>query len=99
MRIAALAAAAAALAGCSVAPAQWSAEMVPVITGAPAPARSKPCAALDPAIGAEAERLTPLAGDGGRNTDALTASLMQSEVAKNARLRQVLAAYERCRRP
>jgi hypothetical protein len=100
MRAIVLAAAAASLAACSAGPAAWQAETVPVVVVAPAPAQmSKPsrCPPIAAGVTGEASRMTPLAPmrDGG--IDALTAALMRSEAEKNARLRQAVAAYERCR--
>jgi hypothetical protein len=64
-----------------------------------APARRKyaDCPPIDATVTAEAVRITSLdvARTGG--IDALTAALMRSEAEKNARLRQVVAAFEQCR--
>jgi hypothetical protein len=99
MRIAVAAAMAASLAACSVRPAELPAEIVPVVL-APAvpsrPAKLAGCPKLDPMLVEESKRMTPIAGVG-RDFDALTAALMGSEARKNARLRQVAQAYERCR--
>ena len=99
MRIASLAATAALLAGCSAELPQWGAETVPAVLVHPAPVsvpKSPACPPIDPAIKAEAKRLTQIGQ--ARELDALTAALMGSEAAKNARLRQAAQAYERCRR-
>jgi hypothetical protein len=42
--------------------------------------------------------MTPLEAVHSGGIDALTAALMRSEAEKNARLRQAIMAYERCRR-
>src|SRR5262245_8907574 len=98
MRLAVLAALAASLAGCSASPAIWAPETGPAVLAAPvpvaasmppgAPAARRPCPPIDPAVAAESQRLTPIAGSPAGDTDALTAALMSSEAAKNARLRQ-----------
>ena len=98
MKIASLAAAVALLAGCSAELRQWRAGTVPAVLMHPAPVsvpKSSPCPPVDPAIEAEAKRLTPIGQ--AKDVDALTAALMGSEAAKNARLRQAAQAYERCR--
>jgi hypothetical protein len=92
-----LAVMAAALAGCAGAPGNWRADTVPLAT-APleaASARRAPCPALDPAITAESRRVTPIASAAELN--ALTASLIGPEAAKNASLTRVVRAYEKCR--
>ena len=89
---------AAGLAGCADAPDNWRAGTVPLVT-APAEAasaRRAPCPAVDPAITAEARRVTPIAG--APELDALTAALIGSEAAKNASLARLARAYEKCRR-
>jgi hypothetical protein len=100
MKIAFLAVTAALLAGCSAERPEWRAEPVPAIV-VPAAAISaakppRPCPPLDPVIGAEAKRLTPIGQ--AKDVDALTAALMGSEAAKNARLAMLTRAYERCRK-
>jgi hypothetical protein len=93
-----LAVMAAALAGCGGAPTAWRADTVPLVT-APveaASARGAPCPAVDPAITAEARRVTPIAS--AAELDALTAALIGSEAAKNASLARLVRAYEKCRR-
>jgi hypothetical protein len=100
MKIASLAATAALLAGCSAELPQWRAETVPAIVVPAAPVSAaklpRPCPPLDPAIEAEAKRLTPIAQ--AREVDALTASLMGSEAQKNASLVKLTRAYEECRK-
>ena len=93
-----LAVMAAALGGCAGAPDNWRADTVPLVT-APAEvasAKRAPCPAVDPAITAEARRVTPIAG--AQEIDALTAALIGSEAAKNASLARLARAYEKCRR-
>jgi hypothetical protein len=51
---------------------------------------------LDPAIIAEARRVTPIAS--AAEFDALTAELIGSEAAKNSNLTRLVRAYEKCRR-
>jgi hypothetical protein len=100
MRVAVVAAIAASLAACAVEPAGWHAEIVPAILRAADPstaAKYAGCPKLDPALAEESKRMTPIAGVS-RDFDALTAALMGSEARKNARLRQAISAYERCRR-
>jgi len=101
MKIAILAAATVtSLTACSAGPAAWQTETVPVILSVPAaPAVLKiaGCAPLDAGLAVEAHRITPLKAVQGAGIDALTAALMRSEAEKNARLRQALLAYERCR--
>jgi hypothetical protein len=100
MKIACLAATAALLAGCSAELPQWRAETVPAIIVPAAPVGAakpqRPCPPLDPGIEAEAKRLTPIGQ--AKDVDALTAALMGSEAAKNARLVMLTHAYERCRK-
>jgi type IV pilus biogenesis protein CpaD/CtpE len=85
------------LAGCASPPADWRAQTIPVATATAAPpVRRAPCPAIDPAIIAEAQRLTPIAGI--IEPDALTAALMGSEAVKNASLARLARAYEKCRR-
>jgi hypothetical protein len=99
MKIALLAASAALLAGCAVTPAEWRAETVLVIEQLSVPAmqpRLRTCSPMDPAIAVEAQRVTPIEHAGG-NLDALAAALIAAEARKNVRLRQALAAVERCR--
>ena len=100
MKTASLAASAALLAGCSAELPQWRAETVPVVVVHSAPVdTAKPprrCPPLDPGIEAEARRLTPISQ--AREVDGLTAALMGSEAAKNARLASLARAYEACRR-
>jgi hypothetical protein len=95
---AALAAMAAALAGCGRAPAAWRADTVPLATAPAAAANTRrtPCPAVDPAITAEARRVTPIAE--ASEFDALAAALIGSEAVKNASLARLLRAYETCRR-
>jgi type IV pilus biogenesis protein CpaD/CtpE len=83
------------LAGCASQPADWRTQTIAVApaTAAP-PLRRAPCPAIDPAITAEAQRLTPIAGV--IEPDALTAALMGSEAAKNASLARLARAYEKC---
>jgi hypothetical protein len=100
MRIAILATVAASLAACSAGPVGWKAETVPVVVVASAPLlmpKSTTCPPIAATITGEASRMTQLKPmrDGG--IDVLTAALMRSEAEKNARLRQALATYERCR--
>ena len=94
----ALALIAAALAGCAGAPAEWRADTVPLATapGVAASTRRTPCPAVDPAITAEARRVTPIAS--ASELDALTAALIGSEAIKNASLARLMRAYETCRR-
>src|SRR5262245_61256241 len=109
MRLAVLAALAASLAGCSASPVTGAPDTVPAPLAsptAPAPtaapsaaAARRPCPPLDPAIASEALRLTPIASSSAGGTDGLTAGLMASELRKNARLRQIIAAYQRCHGP
>ena len=78
----------------------WRAETVPVVVVAPAPTqmpKSSRCPALAAGVMAEASRMTPLEPMRESRIDALTAALMRSEAEKNARLRQAVEAYERCR--
>lgn len=100
MRILSLAATAALLAGCSADVPQWRAETIPAVVVSAAPVSAvkspRPCPPLDPGIEAEAKRLTPI-GEA-REVDALMATLMGSEAAKNVLLRKAALAYERCRR-
>jgi hypothetical protein len=97
MRIAILAAAAASLAACSAGPAPWRAETVPVLVIAQAEPQMPRCPPIATSITMEALHMTPLEPmrEGGIN--ALAAALMRSEAEKNARLRQAMIAYERCR--
>jgi hypothetical protein len=99
MKVASLAATAALLAGCAAELPGWRAETVPVVVvhSAPASAAKSPprCPPLDPAIEAEMRRLTPM--NKAKELDGLAAALMGSEATKNAQLRQVAMAYERCR--
>jgi hypothetical protein len=100
MKIVSLAATAATLAACSAEPAGWRTEIVPAVLRTADPstlAKSAICPKLDPLLAEESKRMTPIAGVG-RDFDALTATLMGSEARKNARLRQAIGAYERCRR-
>jgi hypothetical protein len=99
MRGIVLAATAALLAACSTGPA-WQAETVPVVVvaqAAPQMPRPPQCPPIAAGVMGEASRMTSLEPmrDGG--IDALAAALMRSEAEKNARLRQAVAAYERCR--
>jgi hypothetical protein len=100
MRIAILAAAAASLAACSAGPVAWQAETVPVLVIAPAPPqipKSPRCPPIAASVTAEASRMTLLESTRDGGIDALAAALMRSEAEKNARLRQAVATYERCR--
>ena len=86
------------LGACADAPDNGRAGTVPLVT-APAEAasaRRTPCPAVDPAIAAEARRVTPIAG--AAELDALTAALIGSEAAKNASLARLVRVYEKCRR-
>ncbi len=99
MRIVVCAVMAAALAGCSAAPAGWRTETVPVVMASPTPAAiAAQCPPLDPAVAKEATRVTPLEAVRAGGIDGLAAVLMRSEAEKNARLRQAWAAYRRCLR-
>jgi hypothetical protein len=95
---ASLAVMAAALAGCAGAPGDWQADTVPLVTqpAEVASTRRAPCPALDPAITAEARRVTPIAS--AADLDSLTAALIGSEAVKNASLTRLARAYEKCRR-
>jgi hypothetical protein len=85
------------LAGCASPPADWRAKSIAVAPATAAqPVSRAPCPAIDPAITAEARRLTPIAGV--TEPDALTAALMGSEAVKNASLARLARAYEKCRR-
>jgi hypothetical protein len=100
MRATVLAATAPLLAACSAGSVAWQAETVPVVVVAqalPQTPKSQRCPPIGAGIVSEASRMTPLEPmpDGGIN--ALTAALMRSEMEKNARLRQAVTAYERCR--
>jgi hypothetical protein len=100
MRATVLAPIVALLAACSAGPAAWQAETVPVVVMTPAPAQTPTpsrCPSIDAGITAEASRVTPLEPMHKGGIDALTAALMRSEAEKNTRLRQAVAAYERCR--
>jgi hypothetical protein len=100
MRIAILAAAAASLAACSAGPVAWQAETVPVVVVTTAPVqtpRSSTCPPIAAGVMGEASRVTPLEPKREGGIDALTAALMRSEAEKNARLRQAVMAYDRCR--
>jgi hypothetical protein len=100
MRSIALAATAASLAACSVGPAAWQAETVPVVVVSTAPTqmpKSPRCPPIAAAIAGEASRMTPLEPTREGGIDALAAALMRSEAEKNARLHQAVAAYEGCR--
>jgi hypothetical protein len=100
MRAIVLAPIAAALAACSAGPAAWQAEIVPVVVIASAPTqmpKSPRCPPLTASVTDEASHMTPLAPMPSGGIDALAAALMRSEAEKNARLRQAVAAYERCR--
>jgi hypothetical protein len=99
MKIASLVATAALLAGCSAAPSDWPAETLPVLlvrTELAERPNAERCRPLDITIVAEAKDVTPIAERRG-DVDALAAALMVSETRKNARLRDALHAYERCR--
>jgi hypothetical protein len=87
-----------ALAGCAGPSPRWTADTVPVVTAHAETyrVRSAPCPAIDPAIHAEASRLTPIRNL--QDADALTAALMGSEAAKNASLARLARSYENCRR-
>jgi hypothetical protein len=95
MKLTPLAATAALLAGCAVDAPGWRAETVPVILERVQPALLF-CPPLDPAIEAEATRVTPINAARG-DLDAATAALLGSEARKNARLREIAAAYRSCR--
>jgi hypothetical protein len=98
--VAVLAALAGVLAGCAAEPARWRTETAPAAVIAPAAlptSRTTKCAPIDSAVATEAQRITPLDAIRGGSLDALTAALMRSEAEKNARLRQAIMAYERCR--
>jgi hypothetical protein len=99
MRGIALAATAALLAACSAGPAVWQAETVPVVvTTAPAQTpRPTECPPIAAGVTGEASHMTPLEPMRAGGIDALAAALMRSEAEKNARLRQVVMAYEVCR--
>jgi hypothetical protein len=99
MKIALLTAACALLAGCSTVPMTRPAETVPVLLERTEPSprpKARFCPALDVALAVEAVKITPIA-EQGADVDALTAALMASETRKNAKLRDALRAYERCR--
>ena len=96
MKAIVLAATAASLAACSVGPAAWQAETVPVVVITQTPKSSK-CPPIGAGIVSEASRMTPLEPMPAGGIDALTAALMRSEVEKNARLHQAVMAYERCK--
>jgi hypothetical protein len=91
------AALAATLAGCSTAPAEWRAETVPVVV---VHSQLKPnpshCPQLDPSIASESTRVTALEASRSGGIDGLAAALMRSEMEKNARLRQVWVAHQKC---
>lgn len=99
IRIALLAAVAAAVAGCSGSAGPWQPQTVPVIVEPPGasqrPLRAR-CRPLDPAIAAEAQKMTHIATmrDGG--IDALSSALMASEARKNAWLKKAAENYRRC---
>jgi hypothetical protein len=100
MRAIVLAPIATLLAACSAGPVAWQAETVPVVVVASAPAqmpKSPRCPPIAAGVTGEASRITRLEPmrEGGIN--ALAAALIRSEAEKNARLRQAVAAYERCR--
>jgi hypothetical protein len=100
MRAIVLAATAALLAACSAGPAAWQAETVPVVVVASAAAqmpKSSRCPRLTASVTDEAARMTPLEPMREGGIEALAAALMRSEAEKNARLRQAVNAYERCR--
>jgi hypothetical protein len=84
---------------CANPPGGWQADLVPVAiwpAEAPPMVRRDPCPPVDPAIKAEAGRVTPIGA--ALRDDALTAALMGSEAAKNASLVRLARAYEKCRR-
>jgi hypothetical protein len=100
MRGMVLVATAALLAACSAGPIAWQAETVPVVVAAQAPTqmpKSPRCPPIAASVTGEASRITPLEPMRNGDIDALAAALMRSEAEKNARLRQAMIAYERCR--
>jgi hypothetical protein len=98
MRIAILAAVAASLTACSAGPAPWQAKTIPVVVIASVSTPKSPrCPPIDADVAREAKRMTPLELMRDSGMDGLTAALMRSEADKNARLRQAVMAYERCR--
>jgi hypothetical protein len=89
------------LADCSVQPDAWKAETISAVQESPkgvVPPPAPSCPPIDPEIPAEAKRVASLDSIRSGGTDALAAALIGSEAHKNARLRQALVAYERCRR-
>jgi hypothetical protein len=101
MKLTSLAALPALLTGCAAELPQWRAETVPAILVPAAPAvavKPRACAPLPSEITAEAARMAPLDDARVGGVAALSAALMGSEARKNARLRQAVQAYERCRR-
>jgi hypothetical protein len=100
MRAIVLAPITAMLTACSAGPGAWQAETVSVVVAAPAPAqmpRPSSCPPIAASVKGEASRMTPIEPMREGGIDALTAALMRSEAEKNARLRQAVNAYERCR--
>jgi hypothetical protein len=88
------------LAGCAAEPARWRTETAPAAVIAPTALRTSriaKCAPINSTVAAEAQRITPLDAVRSGGLNALTAALMRSEAEKNARLRQAIMAYERCR--
>ena len=88
------------LAGCSSQSDGWKAETISAVQEAPrgvVPPPAPSCPPIDPEIPAEAKRVVSLDSIRSGDTDVLAAALMGSEAHKNARLRQALSAYERCR--
>lgn len=100
MKISSVVCAAALLAACSIQPNAWRAETIPAVLesskGVVTP-RAPSCPPMDPEIQAEAKRVASLDSLRSGGSDALAVALIGSEAHKNARLRQALAAYERCR--
>jgi hypothetical protein len=100
VRAVVLAPIAALLAACSAGSAAWQAETIPVVVIASPPTqmpKSPRCPPIAAGVTAEASRITPLEPIREGGIDTLTAALMRSEAEKNARLRQAVMAYERCR--